>query len=322
MRILTDVCYNLDVLCALNTMTADEYYVQRHQALFERFYPFISDTTKQRLHAFTKAQGYTMLSPTLTLFVSSLPRFQERNLADMLASHAEIEACMNASPYRFTREEFDMYFYHIDQAILPLLDELAREGLHDYWRTHVLPQIEAKQQHLATVLAPHDIENLLGRYHAVDATNFTVFLCAFVKPHGIKLCGNNLISDCSYSDDDILSNVTHEAFHPAFDFDAVRPSLDKLAALPFVRDAFAKQNPNSGYHDMDGFIEEHIVETLGIHTLLQLGVGWDSYDYFRRHDEGSHVLSPLFYRYLLETEKDPAEPFEAYFTRFADSICQ
>ncbi|MCL2344198.1 MAG: hypothetical protein FWC62_09970 [Firmicutes bacterium] len=160
----------------------------------------------------------------------------------------------------------------------------------------------------------------LKNFDKFDNSDCTVFLCSFAAPHGIKLCGNNLISDISYPDDTILSNVTHELFHPPYDLNAVRESVLALAEKPWVAEAFANQNPNSGYVSMEGFIEENIVEALGVYVVVQLGVKMDPFAYFKVHDGGSHVLSPYFYRYLCEHQKDSAEPFEAYFNRFAASL--
>ena len=227
---------------------------------------------------------------------------------------------MNQTPYIFARESFDFYFAYIESAIIPLLKELEAAGLYDFWKENRLPVIKEKCEVVDQYLDQYNVEHLIGQFRCIDSSDFTVYMCSFAKPHGIKLCGNNLISDCSYKDDTILSNVTHEAFHPAFDFGIVQPSLDTLAAKPWVQHAYENQSPNSHYYPIEGFIEEHIAEALGIYVLAQLGVDIDPMEYFNTHDGGSHVISPYFYQYLCETPKQSGESFEDYFTRFVDGL--
>jgi len=320
MRIKANICYNLDVLCFINIMTADKYYVNFHKELFDKYYPLINKDTKQDIQAMIKEQGYSMLSPTLTLFVSSLPNFENENLVELLGNRTEIEYFMNKTPYDFSQKRFDFYFKYITSAIIPLIKELENAGLSVFWTENKFPLIKERCEKINEYLKRYEIEHLINQFKDFDSSDFTVYLGSFVKPHGIKLCGNNLISDISYSDKDILSNVTHEAFHPAFDFDVVKPYLNKLAKIPWVKHAFDNQNPNSGYYSIDGFIEEHIVEALGIYVLTRLGVDINPAEYFKAHDEGSHVISPYFYEYLCEIKKEPTESFESYFTKFVDTI--
>ena len=322
MRIKTKINYNFDILCFLNIMTADKYYIDFHKDLFEKFYPMINGRTKQNIQDMIKQQGYSMLAPTLTLFISSLTNFNDRNLIEMLKSHAEIEDSMNKTPYIFSHEDFEWYFAFFDSAIVPLIDELEKAGLHEFWQANKLPLIKERCNEIDKYMQQYNAENLINQYRNFDNSDFTVYLCSFAKPHGLKLCGNNIISDYSYSNDNILSNVTHEVFHPAFDFDTVSQSLNVLSEKSWVQEAFKNQNPNSGYYTIEGFIEEHIVEALGIYVLAQLGVDINPSEYFKIHDEGSHVISPHFYKYLCENKKDISQSFEDYFIHFVDSLSE
>jgi len=320
MKIKTSVCYNLEILCFTNIMTADQYYIKYHNGIFDKYYHFISEKTRENIQSLIKKQGYSMLSPTLTLLVSSLDDFNDRNIIEMLKSHFEIEDSMNKTPYSFSREKYDMYFYYFDCAIIPLINELEEAGLYSFWHESKLPQIKEKCKEIDLYLAKYKIEHLVNQFRDFDNSDFTVYLGSFVKPHGIKICGNNILSDFSYEDKIILSNLTHEVFHPAFDFKIVKNSLNKLAEKPWVKNAFNNQNPNSGYYHIDGFIEEHIVEALGIYVLCQLGVEIDPYEYFKIHDEGSHVISPHFYDYLNKVKKSSEMTFEEYFIEFVEQL--
>ena len=318
MRIKTNINYSMDMLCFINIMTADQYYVNFHKEGFDKFYPLISDNIKHNIDDFIIKQGYSMLSPTLTLFISSMSDFTDRDLLEMLENHEEIKYSMSRTPYTFTDDEFLMYFTFFDNALVPLINELHTAGFKDFWTKNKLPHIKAKCEDIDKYMEQYDIHSLINQYRNFDNTDFAVYICSFAKPHGIKLCGNNIISDISYTNKNILSNVTHEVFHPAFDWDKVKQSIEVLADKPWVKEAFINQNPNSGYHNIEGFIEEHIVEALGIYVMVQLGTEINPMEYFKIHDEGSHVISPYFYKYLSETKKEPSQSFEEYFNKFVD----
>ena len=110
MKIKTEISYNLDLLCFLNIMTADDYYVKRHKEAFNKWYPKLSDTIKVKISEMITKQGYSMLAPTFTLFISSLKDFNNRNLLEMLNNHCEIVNSMNNTQYIFEQSDFEMYF--------------------------------------------------------------------------------------------------------------------------------------------------------------------------------------------------------------------
>ncbi len=197
-----------------------------------------------------------------------------------------------------------------------MIKELNALDFYKFWRDERLPLIKEKCGYIDKYLSQYDVEELMRQFNKTDSSDAVVYLCSFTDPLGIALCGNNSISDSSYKGETILENVMHESFHPPYDTEAVRPAIDEIARKPWVKSAFEKQEPDSGYNIMDGFIEENIVEALGIYAVVKLGVAIDPDEYFKTHDGGSHVISPYFYKYLREVTKDPNEPFEDYFVKF------
>jgi len=113
-------------------------------------------------------------------------------------------------------------------------------------------------------------------------------------------------------------------FHPPYNYNKVETAVEKLGALPWVKKAFDSQKEHLKYSPMKGFIEENIVEALGIYVLLKLGVETEMYKdphkYFQEHDEGSHVVSPRFYDYLVNKPKPAVQSFEDYFIAFVDEL--
>jgi len=301
-------------------MTADEMYVKRHKVAFDKWYPQLSDTVKSKMRDFVAKQGNAMLSPTITLFISSLNDFTNRNLIEMLGNFQEIENSMSKTPYVFGKEDYDKYFSFFTSTIIPLISELEQKGFRGFWEKDRLPTIKEKCGEIDKRLADFEIESLLAPFSDIENTDCTIYLCSFTDPLGIKLCGNNLITDASYSLDIILSNATHELFHPPYQIDKVRKYVQTIFEIPWVRKAFDKQDPNSGYNSMEGFIEENIVEALGIYIAVKLGADIEPFEYFKSHDGGSHVIAPYFYRYLCDSEKKSNQSFEDYFIRFCRII--
>ena len=317
MKLKTGISYNMDMLCFLNIMTADEFFVKKHKAAFEIWYPQLSEATKSKMCEFITKRGNSMLSPTITLFISSLNDFNNRNLIDMLGSFQEIENSMNKTPYIFDDEEFETYFSFFSTTVIPLISELEEKGFRDFWEKEKLPGIKEKCAEIDKRLADTKIDDLLNCFRNMESADCVIYLCSFTDPYGIKLCGNNLITDVSYSLDIILSNATHELFHPPYETNKVKDYVQMLFDLPWVKEAFDKQDPNSGYNTMEGFIEENIVEALGIFTAVKIGANIEPFEYFKKHDGGSHVISPHFYQYLCESKKEASQSFEDYFINFA-----
>ena len=320
MKLLTGISYNLDVLCLLNIFTADDFFTERHQAVFDAWYPRLSDDIKDKIRTMVDEQSNTMLSPTVTLFVSSLDDFNNRTLVEMLGCFNEIEASMNRTQYIFDKEAFKEQFSRFKEVYIPLIVELEENGFREYWEAHWLPKIQQRCLEINGRLADFNIDEALQPFGDMDNADCTIYLCAFTDPLGIKLCGNNLITDIRYSLDIILSNATHELFHPPYKHEMVQDAVQTLFDKPWVKEAFDSQAPNSGYNTMEGFIEENIVEALGIYLAVKLGAAIEPYEYFKNHDGGSHVISPHFYKYLCENEKMRTQSFEDYFICFVASL--
>ncbi|MCL2363999.1 MAG: hypothetical protein FWC71_04980 [Defluviitaleaceae bacterium] len=320
MKLLIGISYNLDVLCLLNIFTADDFYTENHQEVFDAWYPRLSDEIKDKMRALVDEQGNAMLSPTVTLFVSSLVDFNTRNLVEMLGSFNEMEASMNRTQYTFSKDAFDEQFSRFKDIYIPLIIELEENGFRAYWQERWLPKIQQKCVEIESRLTDFDMDEVLQPFGDIDNADCTIYLCAFTDPLGIKLCGNNLITDIRYSLDIILSNATHELFHPPYKYEIVQDAVQTLFNKPWVKEAFDGQSPNSGYNTMKGFIEENIVEALGIYLAVKLGAAIEPYAYFKNHDGGSHVVSPHFYKYLCESEKLRTQSFEDYFIGFVASL--
>jgi hypothetical protein len=320
MMITAKPCYALDVLCFLNVLTADGYYVKRHAEAFNTFYPLLSPGVKEKMQEAVRDFGSSMISPTATLLISSLENFFERDLSEMLFSRAEIEERIKRSPYQFTPDELNSLLDSFSDRLDPTISELERAGFGEYWESLRLPAIAKKCDEINGYFTKFDIKGLALDFKDFKDEDITVYICSFAAPHGIKLCGYSLISDMSYRNETILANVTHEMFHPPYNYGIVEDSVLALAEKQWVIDAFLNQDPHSGYTEMKGFIEENVVEAMGTYLVFRMGAEEDPYGYFNEHDGGSHVISPKLFRYLLENPKNREQTFEDYFNGFVSSL--
>jgi hypothetical protein len=301
-------------------MTGDEMFVDMHKEVFDTWHPTISETIKTKLSDLVTRRGDAFISPLITLFISSLADFNNRNLVEMLGSSDEIKESMRKTPYRFSDESFESHFASFVDVIIPLVAELEANGVRAYWNENKLPLIKAKCSELDEQLVKYNMEDVLQPFADMNMADCNIYLCAFANPFAIKLCGNTLITDVSNPLDTILANATHEIFHPPYNLDIVNDSVQELTNKPWVKAVYEKQPPSAGFGSEEGFIEENIVEALGIYIAVKLGANIEPYKYFKNHDDGSHVISSHFYKYLCENEKMREQSFEDYFVDFVSSL--
>lgn len=320
MKINCKVSYNLDIVCFLNALSSDYYYVSRHKEAYDYFYPLLSKNIKAKIKRLVKWNNSPMFAPTFTLLISTVPSFSDMNIYNLLEARSEIKEGISRTPYNFTDSEFDKIFGRFSDTVIPLIHELENNGFKDYWNTVKLPIIQNKIFELEPYFTQYNLEALIGEFKNFESDEMDVYICSFANPHGIKLCGNTLLSDVSYNKETILANMTHEVFHPPYDYDKVKEYVDILAKEAFVIKAYHEQNSVSGYFDMAGFIEEHIVEAIGTYIVYTLGIEKEPYEYFKVHDGGTHVLSPLFFKYILDNKRNPEQSMNDFFISFVKTI--
>lgn len=316
MKIIAKPCYGLDLLCLMNTMTGDAYYLKHYQEVYDRYGRDIPQDVKDAFARMVAESGSAVLSPALTLLASAVPGFDTRDVVEVLRDREAMTRGIGASPYDFTPEELQQYYGWFDTAVIPMIQALHNAGHAEDWAQERLPQIQGRCAEVEAYAQEHDIGGMIDQLRGGEMGDITIYMCSYARPHGIKLCGDALISDISYRLETVIANVTHEVFHPPYTEKDVRAVLDAMARQPFVLEAFEGQNPMSGYGTMDGFLEENIVEALGTYIVYQLGIETDPDAYFHEHDGGSHVVSPHFFWYLVNTPKPQDEAFAPYLARF------
>ncbi|MGZ9583015.1 hypothetical protein [Paenibacillus marinisediminis] len=274
--------YTLDALNFLNVLTRDEFYVKRHVEDHQQFLSMNTEANQRLMSEIIRIQGGTMLSPFLTLVVSSVPDFDSYDLSELLRSKDLLQSYFSRTPY-----------YQEDSwGKKKELFSLASE---------VIPVFK-------------EINHMLGPSSQID--HIVLYLCSYAAPHGIKIAGPRFISDVSYRNEITLGIAIHEMFHPPYRVEQLDHHFDKLKHEPELLTAFNKQKERFGYTKIEGFIEENVVEAMGLYICEKIGLEKDPYTYLNNHDDGSHVLSVILLNYMQNHPKDGGVDFQDYYNEF------
>ena len=210
---------------------------------------------------------------------------------------------------------------------IPLAKELEAAGFKDFWHSERLPLLQEKCAELDNYFAANSkigqIGEMMECYKNIDKSDFTIYVCSFARPLGVKLCGSNMIYDFSYEkNDDALETLVHELLHPLVRHKAVQPYVKALGKKPWVREGYKNQKLGMTYRPMEMYLEENIVFALGYFIANQLGAGLNPKEELAKRaksDSTSQVIAPHFYEYLCENPKDPTQSFDDYFASFVGS---
>lgn len=304
--------YNFDLLNYINVITGDDFYTKYHMDAWLKFRDTLSDEAKNIIKEIIKINEGPSLGPVLSLVMSSVPDFNTRSLLEMLADANMIKEYFSKSVY-FSEDVWSAVKKMLD-LIEPVIKELEDGGFYSYWVGERLPVIRESAGKLEEYVLEYDlqdgIENMLGN-KSMD--EITLYLCSFAAPHGMKVIGNNYISDVTFAMDFTLLVAVHEMFHPPYDSKNIKEELKRIAEEPFFKNAFDTKDPMFGYTHMDGFIEENVVEAMSLFVCDKLGLVKNSIEYLLKHDKGSHVFSVILMKYFKLYEKPREQSFEEYF---------
>ncbi len=306
---------NLDLLCLMNVLTGDPWYIAYHEQAFQKFGRNLSLRSRLCLKLVTQFTHSNMISAWATWIVSAVPGFESGKMSDLLKDTKKIQRSL--SQYAPMESKWKAW---LRTAIgMKLLGTVAREvemkGFGDYWREQYLSKVQLRQDELSRWLIQYDlsseIESMLGPGRAPEI--ITLYLCGLTEPHGIRISGLRFITGVSNSNEEVFGNLIHEMFHPPYDRRQLQEDETDLEKDPLVQESFRTKKPQYGYPTIDGFIEENIVEAMAVFATARLGLEKDPLSYFAKHDEGSHKLSVVLFRAFKQYPKPPEQRFESYF---------
>jgi hypothetical protein len=311
---------NLDIINLLNVLTGDELYTSRHAEAYDHFAPRLSAESRKRIDQAVELNGGPMLSPLVTLYISAVPGFERLPLVALMQDGARLSKHFAQTPY-YDADELENQI-SIVAVLAPVVDELLALGFRQYWeqkhaRRALWKRRDAIREFATRYQLSESVATLLG---SDPVERLTLYLCAFIAPHGVKLVGPRYMNDVRYDNDIMLGTAIHELFHPPYSYECIKPHIDRLAEDPLIQHAFSMLDPRYGYNSMSGFIEEMVVEAMGIHTCWKLGLEPEPLKYFAEHDGGTHKLSPILFEAFERAPKDASVPFEAYFLTLLDRL--
>lgn len=315
-----------DILCALNFLSGDPYYLSYYQSDYDRLSAqlrpneraaFVS--LKQRI----KDQDGGIISAQLALYFSATDAESLDDLIRVVKDSSTMKRNLKTTPY-YSEDGWKVY-----DASRPDLEAafnaLKRIHFEDDWQKHAKPAVEQSLASTAKDLPKYNIipavESVLGTPRA--SNKITVYMLYYSQPHGIKITGTRFLTHYSYPFRIVLRNAIHEMMHPPYDLanDAdLRSGLQSLRTDAFLMDKVEHHNPSFGYNTLEGLEEEDCVQALEQVLAERFGMGGDPRRYWQQQDDGVHVLAVALYS-LMKQQGFPAnqESFPAFLERMIRS---
>ena len=312
MNLSIRACYNLDLLNTLNVLTGNSVLKEHHPDLYTEFGEPLSDEGRATLAMISKGLGTDLISPLVAFGISFVDGFEEADLSALLLDKERILADLQRKEPRLMSQSEQLI--SLFQLIAPVIAELENMGFSEYWKEERLPLIWEKKAGLDAFIKKSSLEEEITALMGADSTpqEITLYVCTYAAPYGIKISGPRYIADVSYPKEIIFRTALHEMFHEILQIESLRSTMDAVAVDPFIKLAFEKKDPKYGYPEMEGFLEENIVEALTLYVCQQVGLEADPYGYLQDHDGGSHIFSVILLDALQRSQKDAGQPISEY----------
>lgn len=311
-----------DALSLVNGLTGDPFYAPYYGNSVRYFEPRLADGAQRSLARLARRkQRYGFIYSAFTTMLASTGSASTLGeLAEYFSRPGDVMRAYRATEY-YRPVHGALFRLGVARDSVRVVRGLDDAGFEAYWREKKLPLVEARIDELREASAGWnvvpEIERRLGS--AVDGETIHVYVLAFGRPHAIKLAGNRLLVDASYSNEIVVQNAIHELMHPPVDWSEpdMRALIDRLDESPLIRRAFDEHDPSYGYNQFEGYIEESIVRVLEQRIAEGLGLETRAGEDRWRHDDGGmHVFAAILYA-LTEREgyMEAEEPIDAFLAR-------
>jgi hypothetical protein len=315
-----------DILCALNVLSADPYYLNYYQADYDRLAPQLRPEEKTafiNLKRRIKDETGGIISAQLSLYFSATGAESLDDLIAVVKDSSAMQRNLKATTY-YNEDQWKVY----DAArpdLAAALSALKRIHFEEDWQKHAKPLIDQAIASISKDLPSYNVipavESVLG---APKPTNkITVYLLYYSQPHGIKITGTRFLTHYSYPFRIVLRNAIHEMMHPPYDLandPDLRAALQSLRSDAFLMDKVEHHNRSYGYNTLEGLEEEDSVQALEQIIAERFGMGGDPHRYWREQDDGIHVFAVALYS-LMKQQGFPNqhEAFPAFLKRNTQS---
>ena len=293
-----------DVLCLLNTLTADSFYLTYYQTEYEKFAPRLTPsaiTALADLKHKVKDSAHGIISASLCLYFSATG---DSTLDDLIATvheSSEMQKTLRQTTY-YSDEDWALY-ESIRGDLYTIFAFLKQINFEEYWRQNVLPKEKQKIAEVDSVISKYnvipEVESMLGT--PLSSNRITVFMLYYSQPHGIKIVGTRFLTDLAWPFNIVVRNAVHEMMHPPYHLDGNKPltaAMEKLKKDEFLMDKVLHHDPSFGYNSFDGYFEEDCVQALDQSINEKLGVALDAKKRWTISDDGMHVLAVALYQVM------------------------
>lgn len=298
--------FKYDLLCVLNSLTGDPFYLKYYQAEYDKFAPRLTSSVVAALKSLKtklKDEAKTIISAQLCLILSASPAETLDELIAEILDPARLKADFSRTIYYDDKmwQEFESVKAELTE-IFTFLKELDFES---YWRENILPGLAERVNSLKADLAKYDVVSQVeAKIGAPLASHtITVYVLQYTKPHGIKITGTRFITAADWSSEIVVRTSAHEMMHPPFDLarnPALQQAIEGLKQDEFLMEVFLAHDPSFGYNTVEGVIDEDCVQALDQLIGEELGVAAEPRKRWRDNDGGLHVFAACLYSVLRE----------------------
>jgi hypothetical protein len=315
-----------DVLCALNVLSGDPYYLAYYKADYDRLSPQLRPEEKTafaNLKRRIKDENGGIISAQLSLYFSATDAESMDDLISVVKDSSTMERNLKATTY-YSEDQWKVY-----DAARPDLEAALRamKRIHfeEDWEKHAKPAIDQSIATISKDLPKYNVipavESVLGSPR--PSSKITIYMLYYSQPHGIKITGTRFLTHYSYPFRIVLRNAIHEMMHPPYDLandPDLRAALQSLRSDGFLMDKVEHHNRSYGYNTLEGLEEEDCVQALEQIIAERFGMGGDQHRYWREQDDGIHVLAVALYSLMKQQGfPDGHETFPAFLKRTIQS---
>ncbi len=319
--------FKFDVLCALNVLSGDPYYLEYYKADYDRLSPLLRSNERAalvNLKRRIKDEHGGIISAQLALFFSATDAESLDDLIRVVKDSSAMRRSLKGTPY-YDDESWKVY-EESRSDLKVAFHALKRIHFERDWQEHTKPAVEQALGKIAQDLPKYnvipEVEAVLGV--PKSSNRITIFMLYYSEPHGIKITGTRFLTHYSYPFRIVLRNAIHEMMHPPYDLahdPDLSQGLQSLHSDAFLMDKVEHHDRSYGYNTLEGLEEEDCVQALEQIIAERFGMGGDPHLYWKQQDDGIHVLAVALYS-LMKQQGFPAdhESFPTFLKRMMPAL--
>lgn len=230
-----------DVLCLLNILTGDPYYLKYYADEYNQLKTQITPEASKALYRLKDAikdKNQGIISAYLCLYFSAVPDSTLQQMKQTTEHPEQLQENFRQTIY-YSEAGWQL-FDSVREDLSIIFSYLIDTHFEKYWQDTIAPKCFARISEIEKVLPQYNVvrqdEEVLGK--ALSSNQITVNMLYYSKPHGIKVTGTEFLTNQDWPFRIVLRNAAHEMMHPPFDWNDKRlmAALTTLKADSFLMD--------------------------------------------------------------------------------------